>query len=98
MIPPLFGNFADFVVSVPGGVELRPRRSQEVRGSPQLQNGCLRALEEAWMTTSRFRHFSVMSGRFQCFWGVSRWLQEVSSCVQGGPTRSGEAQSPRTVA
>ena len=36
---------------VPGGVELRPRRSQEVRGSPELQNGGLRALEEAWMTT-----------------------------------------------
>ena len=36
----------------PGGVELRPRRSQEVRGSPQLQNARLRALEEAWMTTS----------------------------------------------
>ena len=36
---------------VPGGVELRPRRSQEVRGSPELQNGGLRALGEAWMTT-----------------------------------------------
>ena len=35
-----------------GGVELRPGRSQEVRGSPELQNGGLRALEEAWMTTS----------------------------------------------
>ena len=33
---------------VPGGVELRPRRSQEVRGSPELQNGGLRALGEAW--------------------------------------------------
>ena len=32
----------------PGGVELRPRRSQEVKGSPELQNGGLRALEEAW--------------------------------------------------
>ena len=32
----------------PGGVELRPWRSQEVRGSPELQNGGLRALEEAW--------------------------------------------------
>ena len=32
----------------PGGVELYPRRSQEVRGSPELQNGGLRALEEAW--------------------------------------------------
>ena len=32
----------------PDRVELRPRRSQEVRGSPELQNGGLRALEEAW--------------------------------------------------
>ena len=37
---------------VPGGVELRPMRSQEVRGSPKLQNGGLIALEEAWITTS----------------------------------------------
>ena len=35
----------------PGGVELRPRRFQEVRGSPELQNGGLRALEEAWIRT-----------------------------------------------
>ena len=33
----------------PGGVKLRPRRSLEVRGSPELQNGGLRALGEAWM-------------------------------------------------
>ena len=32
----------------PGGVELCPRRSLEFRGSPELQNGGLRALEEAW--------------------------------------------------
>ena len=32
----------------PGGVKLCPRRSQEVKGSPELQNGGLRALEEAW--------------------------------------------------
>ena len=32
----------------PGGVELRPRRSREIRGSPKLQNGGLRALDEAW--------------------------------------------------
>ena len=31
-----------------GGVQLRPRRSQEVKGSLELQNGGLRALEEAW--------------------------------------------------
>ena len=36
------------VQMAPEGVELRPRRSLEVRGSPKLQNGGLRALEEAW--------------------------------------------------
>ena len=40
-----------------GGVDLGPRKFQEVRGSPELQNGGLRALEDAWMTISRFRHF-----------------------------------------
>ena len=35
----------------PGGVELRARRSQEVRGSPELQNGGPRALNKAWLTT-----------------------------------------------
>jgi hypothetical protein len=93
-----FSVFLGRLQVAPGGIELRPRRSQEVRGSPEPQNGGLRALEEAWMTTFRLRHFSVKSGRFQCFWGVSRWLQEVSSCVQGGFRRSGEAQSSRTVA
>ena len=33
---------------VPESVKLRPWRSLEVRGSPELQNGGLRALEEAW--------------------------------------------------
>ena len=33
---------------VPEGVELRPWRSLEVRGSPELQKGGLRDLEEAW--------------------------------------------------
>ena len=37
---------------VPGGVKLRPLRSHEVRGSPELQNDGLRALAEARMTTS----------------------------------------------
>ena len=31
-----------------GGVELHPWRSQEVKGSPELQTGGPRALEEAW--------------------------------------------------
>ena len=42
-----------------GDVKLRPRISQEVRGSPELQNGGLRALEVSRMKTSRMRHFSV---------------------------------------
>jgi hypothetical protein len=60
----------------PGGIKIRPRRSQEVRGSPELQKDGLRALEEAWMTTFRFKHFSVKSGGFLCFWGDSGWLHE----------------------
>jgi len=56
---------------VPGGVELRPRRSLEVRGSPELQNGGLRALEEAWddfLLEAFFCQvwsFSVLLGRLQ---------------------------------
>ena len=80
-----------------GGVELRLRRSQEVRGSPDFQNGGLSACEEASMTTFWLRHLHVKSGRFLSFWGVSRWLQEVSSCVQGGPSKSGEGKSSRMV-
>ena len=108
-----------------GGVKLRPRRSLEVRGSPELQNGGLRALGKASMTTipghpwmqgfpitrPAFGSISVRPAMVLCspfrsqivrfcvlvdF--VSRWLQEVSSCVQGGFRRSGEVQSSRTVA
>jgi hypothetical protein len=46
----LFSVLLGCLQVAPGGVELRPRRSQEVRGSPELQNGGLRSLEEAWMT------------------------------------------------
>ena len=44
----IFRYYVFRVQEVPGGVELRPWRSQEVEGSPELQNGDLRALEEAW--------------------------------------------------
>ena len=47
-----------------GGVKQGPRRSQEARESPELQKGGLRALEEAWIKTSRLRYFSVKSLRF----------------------------------
>jgi hypothetical protein len=49
-----------------GGVELRPGRSLEVIGRLELRDGGLRALEEAWMTTSRLGNFSV---KFRCVLG-----------------------------
>ena len=51
MDTPIFGDFLDFcdlVVLCPGGSELRPWRFQEVKGSLELQNDGLRALEEAF--------------------------------------------------
>ena len=80
---------------VPGGVELCPTRFQEVRGSPELQNGGLRALEEAW------DDFLIEAFSRQV-WSFSVLLKRpgglVSIWVPGGPRSSGEAQSPRTVA
>ena len=70
-----------------GGIELSPRRSQEVRGSLELQNGSLRALEEAWMTTFRLRNFPVKSGRFLCLWAGTRLAEGSlarSRAVSGG--------------
>ena len=52
-------------------MELRPRRSLEVRGSPEFQNGGLRALEEDWddfLLEAFFCQvwsFSVLLGRLQ---------------------------------
>ena len=46
------------------GVELGPWRSQQFKGIPELQKNGLQAVEEAWMTISRLRHFSVKFGRF----------------------------------
>ena len=59
------GNFDGFLVYgwsvcvkvAPGGVELRPRRSQKLRGSLELLNGSLRAREKVWIMISRLRHF-----------------------------------------
>ena len=56
---------------VPGGEELRPRRSLEIRGSLRLQNGSVRALEEAWNNflleacSCQVWSFSVLLGRVQ---------------------------------
>ena len=63
------------VLLAPGCVLWGPRRSEEfrgslwrsleVRGSPELQNGGLRALEEAWddFLLEAFWSFSVLLGR-----------------------------------
>ena len=54
-----------------GDVKLRPRISQEVRGSPELQNADLRALEEALddflleAFSCQVWSFSVQQGRLQ---------------------------------
>ena len=57
MIPPLLVILVIWCVCLqvaPGAVKLRPRRSQEVRGGLELQNGGPRALNEAWMMTFWF--------------------------------------------
>ena len=56
----------------PEGVELRPRRSQEVGGSLELQNGGLKALEEAWMMTFRLRDILPSLVVFCASFGASR--------------------------
>ena len=64
----------------PGGVELRPRRSEVVRGSQELQNGGLRALEAASTMIFRLRHglsslvvFGLWEGKFLAEEGLASW-------------------------
>ena len=49
-----FSVFLGRLQVAPGAVKLRPRRSQEVRGGLEVQNGGPRALNEAWMMTFWF--------------------------------------------
>ena len=60
--------YASGVEVAPGGVELSPWRSQEVRGSPELQNGGLRArgLDDDFQVEAFFCQVwssSVLQGR-----------------------------------
>ena len=74
LIPPLLVILVIWCVCLqvdPGAVKLRPRRSQEVRGCLELQNGGPRALNEAWMMTFWLRHFSVKFGRFLSLWALA---------------------------
>ena len=78
---------------VPGCVELRPRRSLEVRGSPELQNGGLRALEEASedflieASSCQVWSFSVLLGRLQVAHGWSLRLEAESWRLAAGGSR-----------
>ena len=74
----------------PGGVDLRPWRSQEVRGSQELQNGGLRALEEA--------RDDFLLEAFLSSLVVFCAPEEVPHCFPGGPKTWGEAHKSRTVA
>ena len=78
-------------------VQLGSRRSQEVRGSPELQNGGLRALEEAW-DDFLLEAFFCQVWSSSVLLGHLRVAPGASSCVPGVPRRSGEAQNSRTVA
>ena len=72
----------------PRAVRPGPGRSQEVRASPELQNGGLRALGEAWTTSSWLRHLLVKSDRFL-------WPLVISKCLRleaGGMWRQREVQ------
>ena len=101
-IPPFLVIFMIFVIfrlcvqEVPSS--LLPWRSQDVGGSPQLQNGGLRALEQAWddflleAFFCQVRLFSVLLGRL---WVSPRG---VYICVPVGSRRSRKAKSLRTVA
>ena len=58
----------------PGAVKLRPRRSQEVRGSLEFQNGGPRALNEAWMITFWFlRQKQAQEGTQAHYYRVGEW-------------------------
>ena len=89
----LGGNFE--LPVAPRAVELGLGRSQEVKGSPELQGSGPRALVEPWMATFRLRHFLsslvVVCPPFR----ASRSLQEMSSSVQGGLRSSRDPRAPK---
>ena len=72
----------------PGGVQLRPRRSQEVRGSPEFQNGGVRALEEAW-DDFLLEAFSCQVWSFSVLWAR---VQVAPEGVELRPRRSLEVR------
>ena len=59
----------------PRALERWPESSRTIEGSLELQNGGLRALEEAWMTTFSFRLFLLSLVFSDASFGASRWLK-----------------------
>ena len=86
----MFFRITAVLFVAPGGVELRLRRSQEVRGSLELKNGSLRALEEALMMISRLRHFPVKFGR----WAQAVLAEEGLASSRAVPGAAGKASAP----
>jgi len=78
----------------PGGVKLSPRRSQEVRGSLQLQNCGLRALEEVWMMTFRLRHFLSSLVVFGVLWARAGLAEEGLASSRATSGAVGKARAP----
>ena len=81
------GNLVVFCLwVVPGGVDLRSWNSQEVKGSPELQNGGLRALEEAWddfLLEAFFCQVWSFSVLLRRIWGgrfLGLWRVEAGRC------------------
>ena len=69
------------VLVAAGGVQLRPRRSQEVRASPELHNGGLRALEETCSLMKAVKAVSVKFRRFLGSWGcLQGWRLRAEGC------------------
>ena len=96
-----FGIWLFRVLVAPGGVELRPRRSQEVKGSSELQNGDLRALEHAWDNFlledlfSQVWSFAVFQGRVQVELGAVEQRPRSFLEVGGSPEITRRAFSCR---
>ena len=94
---PSFLLFFALVVSYPGGSRMCRAASKEVSGGQgkptapeRWPESSGRGLGDDFLIEAFSCHVSSFSVLL-CFWGVSRWFQEVKSCVPGGPWRSGEA-------
>ena len=94
------GVFLCFFGRVKGSLRIlkRSRVVQEGAGKPRAPERWPESSGRGISNDFLIEAFFCQVWSFSVFWGVSRWLQEVSSCVQGDLRRSGEADSSRLVA